>query len=258
MTAGVRIASYPAHMSKPPIILVPGFWLGAWAWDEVTASLRADGHDVTALTLPGLESKDADRSSITAEDHVQAIVEAIEAKGEPVVLAVHSGAGFPGYAATDRIPDRIAHMIYVDTGAGKGAMDAEFADDEFPLHTPEKLAENENLDGLSEEQLATFQARAVPQPGNVLRQAVELTNDARLDVPSTVIATAFSIDDYKDAVKEGYDFVAGLAELRNLDWVELRTSHWPMWSRPTELAEIIGRIATEAAGASTPEGAAAR
>ena len=39
-----------------PIILVPGFWLGAWAYDEVAATLRADGHDVTAITLPGLES----------------------------------------------------------------------------------------------------------------------------------------------------------------------------------------------------------
>ena len=38
-------------MASAPIILVPGFWLGAWAWDEVVAQLRADGHDVTAITL---------------------------------------------------------------------------------------------------------------------------------------------------------------------------------------------------------------
>ncbi len=25
-------------MSGAPIILVPGFWLGAWAWDEVAAT----------------------------------------------------------------------------------------------------------------------------------------------------------------------------------------------------------------------------
>ena len=46
-------------MASAPIILVPGFWLGAWAWDEVVAALRADGHqDVTAITLPGQASKD--------------------------------------------------------------------------------------------------------------------------------------------------------------------------------------------------------
>ena len=68
-------------MQSAPIVLVPGFWLGAWAWDEVAAPLRADGHEVTALTLPGLESADADRSSITLADHVDAICDAVTAAG---------------------------------------------------------------------------------------------------------------------------------------------------------------------------------
>src|SRR3954470_11211295 len=103
-----------------PIVLVPGYWLGAWAWDEGAATLRADGHDVTALTLPGLHSVDTDRSSITFADHVDAICEAVAAAGPPVVLAVHSGSGTPGYAVTDRIPEQIAAMVFVDTGPGKG------------------------------------------------------------------------------------------------------------------------------------------
>src|SRR5213080_1501057 len=105
------------------IVLVPGFWLGAWAWDEVAAALRADGHEVTAVTLPGLESADADRSAVTMSDHVEAICDAVRAAGRPVVLAVHSGAGAPGYAVTDRIPEQIAAMVYVDTGPAKGALD---------------------------------------------------------------------------------------------------------------------------------------
>ena len=87
-----------------PIVLVPGFWLGAWAWDEVAATLRADGHDVAAITLPGLGSVEADRSAITFEDHVDAICDAVSAAGAPVVLAVHSATGFSGYAASDRVP----------------------------------------------------------------------------------------------------------------------------------------------------------
>jgi pimeloyl-ACP methyl ester carboxylesterase len=230
-------------VSPAPIILVPGFWLGAWAWDEVADALRADGHDVTALTLPGLESHDADRSTIGIEDHVAAICDAVRAAGAPVVLAVHSGAGFPGYAASDRVPELIAAMVYVDTGPGVGAMDADFEGVELPLHPPDKLAEEENLDGLSEEQLETFQRRAVPQPGQVLREAVDLTNDARLDIPSTVICTGYTSEQYQDAVKEGYAFVRGLTELRDVTWVDLPTSHWPMWSRPAELAEVIGDVA---------------
>jgi len=230
-------------MPPAPIVLVPGFWLGAWAWDEVAAALRADGHDVTALTLPGLESPDADRSGITLADHVAAICEAVEAAGTPVVLAVHSGAGFPGYAASDRIPERIAAMVYVDTGPGVGAMDADFEGVELALPSEEKLAEEENLDGLTQEQLATFRERAVPQPGGVLRGAADLTNDARLAIPSTVICTGFTSEQYKEAVQEGYAFLRGLTELQDVTWVDLPTSHWPMWSRPRELAAILGDVA---------------
>ena len=236
-------------MNTTPIVLVPGFWLGAWAWDEVAAALRADGHDVTASTLPGLESADDDRSSISLADHIDAICEAVASAGPPVVLAVHSGAGAPGYAVTDRIPEQIAAMVYVDTGPAKGALDADFADAELPLPPQEKLAAEENLDGLTEEHLETFRRRAVPEPGAALRDAAELTNDARLEVPSTVICTGFTSEQYKEALKEGYSFLAGLAELRNVTYVDLPTSHWPMWSRPQELAAIIGDVAKGAARA---------
>jgi pimeloyl-ACP methyl ester carboxylesterase len=228
-------------MTSAPIILAPGFWLGAWAWDDVVSLLRADGHDVSALTLPGLESADADRSTITLSDHVDAMCDAVTAAGRPVVLAVHSGAGGPGYAASDRVPEQIAAMVYVDSGPATGALDPSFDGVELPLPPWEEL--DENLDGLSEEQLETFRQRAVPQPGGVLREAPNLTNDARLDVPSTMICTGFTSEQYKEAVKEGYAFLGGLAELRNVTWVDLPTSHWPMWSRPKELADVIGDVA---------------
>jgi pimeloyl-ACP methyl ester carboxylesterase len=229
-------------MTTAPIVLVPGFWLGAWAWDEVAAALRADGHDVTALTLPGLESADADRSAITFSDHVDAICEVVRAARAPVLLAVHSAAGFSGYAASDRIPERIAAMVYVDSAPGKGALDPKFEGVEKPLDW-KAIEEEENLDGLSEEQKETFRQRAVPVPGGVLREAVELTNDARLDIPSTVICTGYTSDQYKAAVEEGYAWLGGLTEVRDVTWVDLPTSHWPMWSRPRELAGIIGDVA---------------
>lgn len=231
-------------MTSAPIVLVPGFWLGAWAWDEVAAALRAGGHDVTALTLPGLESADADRSPITLSDHVDAICEAVRAAGAPVVLAVHSGAGVSGYGASDRIPQHIAAMVYVDSGPATGALQPDFSAVELPLPTWEELkADGNSLEGLTPEQLETFRRRAVPEPGAALREAPVLTNDARLDVPSTVACTTFSSEQIKGAVEQGYAWVGGLAELRNVTYVDLPTSHWPMWSRPRELAAIIGDIA---------------
>ena len=226
-----------------PIVLVPGFWLGAWAWDDVAAALRADGHDVTALTLPGLESAAADRSTITMSDHVDAICDAVGAAGAPVVLAVHSGTGFAGYSASDRVPERIVAMVYVDSAPGVGAMDPDFAGVELPLPSPEDLAAGENLDGLTEEQLETFRQRAVPQPGGTLREGAELTNDERRDIPTTVICTGATSEQMKGWAKEGYGWLGGIAELHDVTWVDLPTSHWPMWSRPLELAGIIGDVA---------------
>ena len=236
-------------MSTTPIVLVPGFWLGAWAWDEVAAALRADGHDVTAVTLPGLESADADRSSITLADHVDAICEAVTAAGRSVVLAVHSGAGVPGYMVTDRIPEQIAAMVYVDSGPATGALDPDLTAVEVPLPSREELEEEENLEGLTKEQLDTFRRRAVPEPGAALRDGPVLTNDARLDVPTTVVCTGFTSEQVKAAVEQGYAWVAGLADLRDVTCVDLPTSHWPMWSRPQELATVISDVAQGATAA---------
>jgi pimeloyl-ACP methyl ester carboxylesterase len=231
-------------MPTPPIILVPGFWLGAWAWDEVAAILRAKGHDVTAMTLPGLESADADRSKVSLADHVNAIVGAIEATDRPVVLVLHSATGFSGYAAADLVPDRIAAMVYTDTAPGKGALDPSFEDDDKPMVWDEIQAE-ENLDGLSEAQLATFRERAVPVPGSLIREAHEFTNDARNDIPATIVATGFTAEMYRTTAREHpeYAFLAGLPELRDVTYVDLPTSHWPMWSKPQELADIIAGVA---------------
>lgn len=235
-------------MDTTPIVLVPGFWLGAWAWDEVAGLLRADGHQVTALTLPGLDSVDTDRSSITLDDHVDAICAAVAAAGRPVVLAVHSGTGGPGYVVTDRMPDQIAHMVYVDTGAATEAANAEQEGD-LPMPSLEELRANEPLDGLSDEQLATFAERAVPEPAGAVRDIPVLTNEARKAVPSTVIATGYPAVEYQKGVEQGWGFIAGLADLADLTWIDLPTSHWPMWSRPQELAEILGDVARGASGA---------
>jgi len=233
-------------MANAPIILVPGWWLGAWAWDELVERLRAEGHDPTAVTLPGLASADVDRSSITLDDHVMAIVDAVRGPGRPVVLAVHSGAAVSGYAASDRVPGSIAHLVYVDTGPPVGALDPDFDAVEKPPPSREQLEEDEPVDGLTDEHFERFAERAVPQPGGPIRDAPALTNDARRDVPSTVIATGYTSDQYKEALEEGQGWLAGLGELRELRWIDLPTSHWPMWSRPDDLAQILGDIATHA------------
>ena len=50
----------------------------------------------------------------------------------------------------------------------------------------------------------------------MLREAAELTDDARLDVPSIVVCTGFTSEQVKAAVEDGYAWLGGLSELRDV------------------------------------------
>jgi pimeloyl-ACP methyl ester carboxylesterase len=168
----------------------------------------------------------------------------VKAAGAPVVLAVHSGAGVPGYAASDRLPEQIAAMVYVDSGPATGALNPGFDAVDMPLPSWQELQEDgSSIADLTDAQLEAFRRRAVPEPGGAIRDALPLTNDRRLDVPTTVICNSMTSGEIKAAVEAGYPWVAGLAELRNVTYVDLPTGHWPMWSRPKNLAALLADVA---------------
>src|SRR5712692_4288876 len=166
------------------IILIPGFWLDASSWDDVTPALEKAGHRVRALTLPGLESASADRRSIRLRDHVDAVVAAVDEAGGPVVLVGHSGGGPIAYAAADARPDRVARVVYVDAGpAGDGqaindGMPA--VDGEIRLPDWSEFGEDDLRD-LEDKLRKAFRARAVPEPAAVASDPLALTDDRRYD-----------------------------------------------------------------------------
>lgn len=228
------------------IVLVPGFWLGAWAWDDVAPMLADRGCAVTPLTLPGLEPDHPARGEVTLDDHAEAIAAALDRGADRRVLVVHSGAALPGTMVLDRHPDLIDHVVFVDTAPARDgfAMNAELKNPEFPLSA---AWESEMADGsmrdLTVEQLQRFQDRAVPQPGRTVSGQVRLFNQARLAVSGTVVCTAFPSADYRSYAEQGAGFLAGLLDHTALTYVDLPTGHWPMWSRPVELADVIDQVA---------------
>ncbi|MBD8868295.1 alpha/beta hydrolase [Nocardioides donggukensis] len=236
--------------APPSIVLIPGHWLGAWAWDAVAADLRSRGHQVTALTLPGLDPDDPRRAEATLSrqaDAVRAAVGAAGRDGAPVVLVAHSGAGHPTSVALDRDPGAVARIVYVDSGpaADGSAFDASLPDDvdEVALPPFDRLGEQASLDGLAEEDLERFRRRAVPEPGPVLREPTHLVDDRRRDIPATIIACSMPSEVMWQMAREGHPMLAEVGTLRELDVVDLRTGHWPMWSRPADLAAAISAAA---------------
>ncbi|BCJ38244.1 esterase [Actinocatenispora thailandica] len=227
-------------------VLVPGFWLGAWAWDAVAAALRAAGHRAVPVTLPGLDPDDPQRAAATVPDQAEYLRGVIAEADGPVALVAHSGANLPTSVLLDQDPAAVARVIYVDSGPvadGAGfdpSVPADLA--ELPLPPFDQL--QASLDGLDEGTLRTFRERAVPEPGAVLREPVHLRNDARRDVPTTIVACSYPSELMLKLAREGNPMMAETATLRDLDVVDLPTGHWPMWSRPADLATAIADAAS--------------
>jgi len=227
------------------IILIPGFWLDASSWDEVVPALRQAGHRVQALTLPGMESKDADRSQITLRDHVDAVVEVIDsvdpASGK-VVLVGHSGGGAIAHAAADARPGRVARVVYVDSfPMGEGGL----INDELPVENGEvplpdwSLFEKEDLVDLDGDLRAAFRERAIPTPVHVASDRQRLSDERRYDVPATVIACEFSSAQVRDWVAQDHPAMRELAKIRDVGYIDLPTGHWPQFTKPAELGQAI-------------------
>ncbi len=224
------------------VMLIPGFWLDGSSWGDVGPVLEQAGHRVRALTLPGLESADADRRGIGLRDHVDAVVAAIDEADGPVVLVGHSGGGAIAHAAADARSDRVARVVYVDSwplGEGRAINDELTAvDGEIPLPDWSEFPE-EDLRDLDDELRGAFRARAVPQPAAVASDPQVLADDRRYDVAATIIVCEFPSQQLREWMAQGEPPLAELAAMRDVEYVDLPTGHWPQFTRPRELGQTI-------------------
>ncbi len=237
---------------RPTVVLVAGHWLGAWAWEDVLEHLDADHPRAIAITLPGLDGADPARSTRTLDDQAEAIRDVLArldaSAGQPVTLVAHSGANAPVSLVLDRHPELVSRVVWIDSGplASGSAFAPDLPEevDELPLPAFDVLAQQASLEGLHAEVLERFRAEAVPEPGPVLRQTVELTNGARNAVPTTLVCCSIPSAQVLAMAREGHPMFAEVAQLETLDVVDLPTGHWPMWSRAADLAEVIRSAAS--------------
>ncbi|MFH9350814.1 alpha/beta fold hydrolase [Kitasatospora sp. NPDC017646] len=222
-------------------VLVAGARLGAWAWEDVVPHLRAAGHGVHPLTLSGL----AEKRGVPAgqQTHVEDVVTEVEQRDlHEVVLVGHSYAGVPVGQAAQRIGDRLARLVLVDASVpadgesfaagwpdGGTALKTAIAENGgwWPCAEPEHFTGH----GLNDEQIARIVAGATPHPGATLTEPAVLTGSLG-DLPTTYLACLLP-----DAGPD--EEVAELLAGEHWRLVELDTGHWPMFSRPQELARIL-------------------
>lgn len=241
-------------------VLVPGAWLGGWAWAEPARRLRARGHTVYSVTLTGLgERVHLARPDVDLETHITDVLNVLQYEGlTDVILAGHSYAGAVITGVGDRAPDTVAAAVYVDTappwnGTSMLEMDSAAGQAQLRRHVEEHgagwrlpfpgvgaLGEQASVRGLSDDALALLAAKATPQPFGTWTQPLRLT---RTDNPP--YRRAVIVCDDMRVIRERWP--DALPPMQPPAWQvhELDTGHWPMLSMPGELAEVLGRVAAE-------------
>ncbi|NDU76628.1 alpha/beta fold hydrolase [Actinomadura sp. DSM 109109] len=256
---------------KATFVLVPGYWLGAWAWDGVAANLRAAGHEVHAVTPAGQAERAAGAPpGADVEAQVADLLRLIE-DGDlrRVVLVAHSGANMAVTGAADRVPARVARVVYVDTGpmpSGLAGIDfhdpgsraelekavAEHGDGwQIPVPAFDPQEDPVGLAGLSGEHLAELRERGTPQPFGTATQALTRP-DPLPDTPRTLIATSIPLAAVREMGEGGHPIFSMMV---GPGWShhELPTGHWPMLSRPADLAALLDEIAAGAGPLTSPQ-----
>lgn len=228
------------------IILIAGMWLDATAWGEVAPELERLGHRPVALTLPGQGDGDA---GATYDDQVAAVVAAVDAADGPVLVVGHSAACALAWVAADARPEAVARVVLVG-GMPSGDGETYFGFFEpvdgvvaFPGWEP---FEGPDSDDMSAELKAEVAAGALAVPAAVTRGVVRLRDERRYDVPVTMVCPEYTPEQAREWV-EGGD-VPELARARRVDYVDIESGHWPMYTRPDELARLLADCAADRGG----------
>ncbi|TQM78835.1 pimeloyl-ACP methyl ester carboxylesterase [Saccharothrix saharensis] len=223
------------------ILLIGGLWLDGSAWDHVVPALAALGHRPVPLTLPGQGDGDA---SATLDDQVAAVLAAVDAAPGEVLVVGHSAACTLAWLAADARPDRVAGAVLVGgfpAGDGKPYADFfEVRDGVMPFPGWEPFDGPDSVD-LDDDAKRAFAAAAIPVPAGVATGVVRLTDERRFAVPVLVVCPEYTADQAKGWI-EGGD-VPELAGVEHLDYADLDSGHWPMLTRPVELARVIAGAA---------------
>jgi pimeloyl-ACP methyl ester carboxylesterase len=222
------------------ILLIAGLWLEASAWDAVVPALRSRGHRVTPVSLPG---QGAPPENATLEDQHRAVLNALDAAEDAAMLVAHSAASTLAWMACDARPAGVARVVMVGGfPSGDGAEYApmfEIVDGAmpFPGWPAFEGADAADLDPSRRRAIA---AAAVPVPEGVARGRVRLADERRYGVPVTLVCPEYSADDARGWIESGQ--VPELSRARSVDYVEIDSGHWPMFTRPTELAALLHAI----------------
>lgn len=251
MTGNASPSSNPVRAGAQ-IVLVPGAWLGGWCWKHLTPLLRDAGYDPYTPTLTGLgERAHLASPDIDLQTHIRDVVNVLKYEDlEDVVLVGHSYAGLVVLGVAQEVPERIAHIVYLDAlipmddGPVSAAdfyppdewatMEAAASDNDGGWPMPD---DHPGWVGISEEDAEWMREKAVPHPLNTFNQPVESGTTDTATIPcSYILCQCNGMDD------DVLGVIRQLCEQRGWDLYEIETGHWPMVSAVDELEQSLRAV----------------
>lgn len=231
------------------IILIPGLWLDASSWADVTADLERAGHTVHPLTLPGVGAPASESADIGVADWIAAAVAAVDAIGRRAVVVGHSGGGNVAWGVADARPEAVARVVFVDTVPppnGFGISEFEAVDGVIPFPGWDFFP-TEDVGDLDDETRARTAPLTHSVPARVPTDPVSLTSPARYRVPVTLLMGEHDRESFEAEVQAWGPYADEYRAIDDSEVVRIGSGHWPQFSTPGRLAELIDAAATRSA-----------
>ena len=105
-------AQKTSNTNSATIVLVHGAWSDATAWQATIPALKAQGHEVITVNLPGHGSDITSFANISLQSYVDAVKNAIGDR-KNIILVGHSMAGIVISQVAEEMPDRIKELVYL-------------------------------------------------------------------------------------------------------------------------------------------------
>lgn len=239
LAATLRAGEPAAKASHPVLVSVHGAWAGGWQMKKVVPLLEARGYEVHCPSLSGLgEHFHTARADIGLETHIQDIVNYILfADLHNVILLGHSYGGMVITGVADRIPERIARLVYLDAFLpenGESALD-------IRTGLSDLMAQNTRDGFIQPWWLKPDKPfpRDVPHPLKTLTDPIVLKNPAAAAIPGTYILT---VEPGKKPESDDFYRFYQRAQARGWPVIIMEADHVPQWRKPAETAALLETI----------------
>lgn len=224
-------------------VLIPGAWLGAWAWKKTAGELQKKGHEAYPVTLTGMgERVHLATKDVGLETAVQDVLNVIKYNElDGFVLVGHSFAGKVAAVVADRARAKVKKVIYLDSFRPENVPEPQGGFDpsrEFGALAPGEFAfplTDATIDNIGKdvhgEPRARLKSLATPWPGKMAKDSLTISKDYDWRKEAYIFCT-LSGDPVDDIVAGKYGKLYGPHKL-------METGHWPMLTKPEELAKVL-------------------